>query len=257
MFVNWKYPENYWCGSIRFTSLCSANDLKIKKLYLAKKKYSFKKLFSMTDFIPLFPLKLVVFPREQLNLHIFEPRYKQLIRECNDNGTTFGIPAFIENKVMPFGTEIQLLKIEKIHENGEMDIRTRGKGVFRIDDYYKEVNNKLYSGADITRIKNENNGDLFLAEQILELAKELFQVLGIKKKLPTTPAAFKTFNWGHLVGYNFEQEYEMLCLTAEKDRQTFMLKHLTRLIPVVREMDVLKKRAQLNGHFKNVIPPKT
>ena len=157
---------------------------------------------------------------------------------------------------MPFGTEVQILKIEKIHTNGEMDIRTRGKGVFRMDEYFKEVSNKLYSGADITRIKNEDNGDLFQAEQILEMAVELFKVLKIKKKLPTVPSAFKTFHWGHLMGFSIQQEYEMLCLTAEKDRQFFMLKHLTRLLPVVRKMDILKKRAQLNGHFKNVIPPK-
>ncbi|MEO1628994.1 MAG: LON peptidase substrate-binding domain-containing protein, partial [Bacteroidota bacterium] len=46
---------------------------------------------------PLFPLKLVVYPGEQLNLHIFEPRYKQLIRECEQNKVTFGIPAFIND----------------------------------------------------------------------------------------------------------------------------------------------------------------
>ena len=64
----------------------------------------------MTDFLPLFPLKLVAFPGEELNLHIFEPRYKQLIRECEQNGTTFGIPTFLDNKVLDFGTEIELIK---------------------------------------------------------------------------------------------------------------------------------------------------
>ena len=80
--------------------------------------------------LPQFPLKIVVFPGEQLNLHIFEPRYKQLINECEAEDRTFGIPAFIEKRVMEIGTEVRLEKIVKRHLNGEMDIRTRGVGLF-------------------------------------------------------------------------------------------------------------------------------
>ena len=43
----------------------------------------------MTNFIPIFPLAIVVFPGEKLNLHIFEPRYKQLITECHEQKKTF------------------------------------------------------------------------------------------------------------------------------------------------------------------------
>src|SRR6266576_3115219 len=53
----------------------------------------------MTNFIPIFPLGIVVYPGEDLNLHIFEPRYKQLINECHAGKKPFGIPTVIENKV--------------------------------------------------------------------------------------------------------------------------------------------------------------
>ena len=46
----------------------------------------------MARMLPLFPLQIVVFPGEDLNLHIFEPRYKELIGECKDKGIHFGIP---------------------------------------------------------------------------------------------------------------------------------------------------------------------
>ncbi len=91
----------------------------------------------MTDFLPLFPLQLVVFPGEKLNLHIFEPRYKQLIREVEQNGTTFGIPSYIDGKVMDVGTEIRLISVEKRYEDGQMDIRTEGMGLFRIIELYR------------------------------------------------------------------------------------------------------------------------
>ena len=79
-----------------------------------------------TRFMPMFPLQLVVFPGEHLNLHIFEPRYKQLILECEKEKKTFGVPSFIEGKMMEIGTEMRLIAVEKKYENGEMDVRTEG-----------------------------------------------------------------------------------------------------------------------------------
>ena len=128
----------------------------------------------MTDFLPLFPLKMVVFPNEKLNLHVFEPRYKQLIRECQQNGITFGVPAFIDNKIMDFGTELELEKIEKQHEGGELDIRTKGVGIFKIQEFYQKTPHKLYSGADIERIENDFERDLSLSHSIINLIEELF-----------------------------------------------------------------------------------
>ena len=53
----------------------------------------------MTNFIPIFPLEIVVYPGEKLNLHIFEPKYKQLISECYKNKKPFGIPPVLKNKI--------------------------------------------------------------------------------------------------------------------------------------------------------------
>ncbi|MEL6864448.1 MAG: LON peptidase substrate-binding domain-containing protein [Bacteroidota bacterium] len=209
----------------------------------------------MTDFLPLFPLKLVVFPDEKLNLHIFEPRYKQLIRECEQNGITFGIPAFIDGEVMDTGTEIKLLAIEKRYPNGSLDIKTQGIGTFRIHEFYREAPNKLYAGADIERIEEFSEGDSYLYNQILLLLKELFRILKIDKKIPKNPDDFSTFEVAHHVGLSFEQEYQFLCLNNEVERQEFIADHLQQLIPVVKEMERLRKRVQLNGHFKNIDPP--
>ena len=101
----------------------------------------------MTNFIPIFPLGIVVYPGEELNLHIFEPRYKQLINECHTDGRLFGIPAVIENCLQDFGTLVGIKEISRVHENGEMDIKTMGEKVFRILEVITEVPDKLYSGA--------------------------------------------------------------------------------------------------------------
>ena len=179
-----------------------------------------------------------------------------MIHECEETGQTFGIPAFIDNKVMQIGTEMKLLGIEKRFPDGKLNIRTEGIGIFRMLDFQTKAPGKLYAGSEIERLEYTINFDWGLNEQILELTKDLFQLLNIKKKLPEKATDFISFDLGHQVGFNIEQEYTLLGIKEEQDRQAYMKAHLEKLIPTVREMENLRKRAQMNGHFKNIIPPK-
>jgi ATP-dependent Lon protease len=208
-------------------------------------------------FLPLFPLRLVVFPGEKLNLHIFEPRYRQLIHECRNDGITFGINAYVNDNLMPFGTEMKLLTVEKYYDNGEMDVRTEGLSLYEINTYYKMAKGKLYDGADVSEILiNSEKADISDSKKILDLVREMFILLNINKELPLTAEEVNTFKLGHYVGFSIDQEYELLCKPTEQARQKFMLQHLEHVMPVVREMDHLRQRALLNGHFKNIVPPK-
>ena len=210
----------------------------------------------MTDFLPLFPLQMVVFPGESLNLHIFEPRYKQLIRECDQNLVSFGIPPFLDNKVMPIGTEIELLAIEKVYPDGKMDVKTKGIGIFKMKEYYSKAPNKLYPGADITRLELDDAFDLSLNEDILSSVKKIFELLKINKKAPRSAENFRMYDIAHYIGLNLDQEYDLLNIPTELGRQQFIYKHLEHLIPLVESMESSRQRAQMNGHFKNIIPPK-
>jgi ATP-dependent Lon protease len=210
-----------------------------------------------TRFLPMFPLKIVVFPKERLNLHIFEPRYKQLMLDCQKNNITFGIAAFIDNQLMEIGTELRLVKIDKIHDNGEMDVITEGVNLFKVIDFYSQAIGKMYAAADVIEIPMmETVGNFLKNEQILELTTELFRLLKINKELPREVMDVKTHKLAHYVGFTIEQEYEFLCIGSEEVRQTYMIDHLNRILPVVKEMEFLRERALLNGHFKNIVPPK-
>ncbi len=211
----------------------------------------------MPMLLPLFPLQLVVFPDEQLNLHIFEPRYKQLIQVCEEEGLTFGIPAYIDGKIMQVGTEVKLLKVEKRYPNGEMDVRTQGMGIFRIETFYKNAPGKLYAAAKVERIETgSDKSDYLLAEAILGILQELFEMLNIPKELPKNAADFRIHDWAHHIGLSLEQEYELLKMDKETDRQQFVKKHLESILPKVREVEEIRRKAMMNGHFKNIIPPK-
>ena len=122
----------------------------------------------MTNFIPIFPLDIVVYPGEPLNLHIFEPRYKQLIKDCTQDKKHFGIPSALNKKIEELGTLMEIIEIVKEYENGEMDIKTKGISVFRILEVIKEIPDKLYCGAIVNYPQNTTTqGDSDLANLIL------------------------------------------------------------------------------------------
>lgn len=209
----------------------------------------------MARYLPLFPLSIVVFPGEKLNLHVFEPRYKQLVLECVAQEKTFGIPTFIQNGVGVYGTEMKILGIEKKYPNGEMDIRTTGLKVFRILQFDKMAPGRLYAGGEVEEVAYTDDEDIVTKMKITEQLKVLYESLGINKLLQELPAGYKSFDVGHHLGLTLEQEYALLQLQNESERQEVILQHLQHIMPVVQETERLKDRVRLNGHFKNLLPP--
>jgi Lon protease-like protein len=209
----------------------------------------------MSRYLPLFPLNVVVFPGEKLNLHIFEPRYKQLIYDCQENDSTFGIPTYINNGVGLYGTEIKLLSVEKKYDTGEMDIRTQGLGIFKILEFDRQAPGRLYAGGTVDDVEDVQDEDIVVKIQLREKLQELYTALGISSLYMDLPEDFSSFDVGHHLGLNTEQEYTLLQCNSEALRQEMILQHLNQVLPIVAETEKLKERVRLNGHFKNLTPP--
>ena len=207
----------------------------------------------MTNFIPIFPLNVVVYPGEILNLHIFEPRYKELIKECYSNRKPFGVPAVINGNVAEFGTLVSIQEIVKEYDNGELDIITNGNLVFRILEIIKKIPDKLYSGAIVNYPENTDGyprKDLMLV--VIKAIRELHRILNISKDFGKPDEELNAYDLAHHAGLSIEEEYELLGLFREEQRQEYLKRHLGKVLPVVAEMEVLKERIMLNGHFKNL-----
>jgi len=206
----------------------------------------------MTNFIPIFPLGIVVFPGENLNLHIFEPRYKQLIQECHSQKKQFGIPTVIENRLQDYGSLVEVVEVTKVHDNGEMDIKTKGSRVFRILEVIKEVPDKLYSGAIVNYPETDEEGNRELMRRVMNSIRELHKLLKVDKHFQQGEEEIKAYDVAHHVGFSLEEEYEMLHLLHERQRQEYLKRHLAKVIPLVAEMEQLKEKIKLNGHFRNL-----
>ena len=206
----------------------------------------------MTNFIPLFPLELVSFPGEKLNLHIFEPRYKQLIGDCVAQGKPFGIISVINNKLMEYGTLMQVAEVKKLYEDGRMDISTRATEVFQVLELVKELPDKLYSGAIVTYPQNEFVVNLPALQPVLRQIQQLLLMLESPKAFPKPDNELCSYDVASMTGLSIEEAYDLLQLLREDQRVEYLRRHLQKILPVVKEMELLKSKIKLNGHFREL-----
>ncbi len=206
----------------------------------------------MTNFIPIFPLSIIVFPGENLNLHIFEPRYKQLITECFEQKKPFGIPAVVNKELKDLGTLVEIKEIKKVYEDGKMDITSSGVKVFRMLELIKEVPDKLYSGAIVTYPDDADDGNRLLMQKVVQGIKALHKLIQVSKDFKKPEEELKAFDVAHHMGLNMEEEYELLGLFREAQREEYLKRHLNKVLPLLAEMDNLKEKVKLNGHFRNL-----
>ncbi len=206
----------------------------------------------MTNFIPIFPLGIVVYPGEQLNLHIFEPRYKQLIKESFENKKPFGISSVIDGKISEMGTLLAVMEISKLYEDGKMDIKTEGLKIFRMLEPIHELPDKLYSGAIVHYPVNHLKGKRDLMQAVIEGIRNLHKLLNVVKDFKRSDEELWSYDVAHHAGLSLHEEYELLEFLYELQRQEYLKRHLTKVLPVLAEMESLKKKIKLNGHFKNL-----
>jgi len=84
--------------------------------------------------IPLFPLGLVLLPHMDLPLHIFEERYKIMIRTCLESGQAFGVVFFDGSAIHKIGCTAEIQSVIRRYEDGRMDILTSGERRFIIKE---------------------------------------------------------------------------------------------------------------------------
>jgi len=203
----------------------------------------------MESYLRLFPLNLVAFPGEELNLHIFEDRYKQLIEECLTQQIPFGIPSYVHAK-LEFGSEVKITQLVGKYEDGRLDISTEATRVFKVKSFENPVKGKLYAGGEVEFQDNIYDIDFSSQLEMIELLKEFYVTLNLEDEIRITDDV-TSFPIAHKIGLSLEEEYELLKLSLESERQTFIIGHLKKAIPLLHEIERTKQLIQMNGHFKH------
>lgn len=206
----------------------------------------------MEGYLPLFPLNIVVFPGEDVNLHIFESRYKQLIHDCVEKNQSFGIPIYLEQR-MEYGTEVEIEKVAKKYDDGTMDITTNGIHVFKLASFENPMNNKMYAGGQVEFLDIDYDDDYSTRMKMIQLTRELLETIHMVEEVEIDEE-ITSFDIGHKIGLSQKQEYELIRIPQENKRQEYIINHLQKTIPVVQEVEKTKDKIKMNGHFRHFDP---
>lgn len=124
--------------------------------------------------IPMFPLSLLPLPGELVPLHIFEPRYRQLLQDAETEDLSFGIFFTHTVNAAKIGSLMKLESVIKRYPTGESDIIVKCHDIFTMDRLYRTFKSKMYPGGDVslTNVDENEMGGGKLTELFLEyLAK--------------------------------------------------------------------------------------
>ena len=106
--------------------------------------------------IGLFPLRLFMLPGDQTTLHIFEPRYLQLIMDCINSQKDFGIPYQTKTSLSEYGSMVNVVQILKKYDNGELDVLVECTSNFKILHFEGQAENKLYPAGSVSILDELN-----------------------------------------------------------------------------------------------------
>ncbi|MCW5981771.1 MAG: LON peptidase substrate-binding domain-containing protein [Bryobacteraceae bacterium] len=195
------------------------------------------------EMLPLFPLGVVLFPRTQIPLHIFEDRYKEMIGEALRNKTEFGVVLAADRGIVGTGCTAVVEKVTQAYPDGRMDIVVMGVRRFEIRDLDTE---KAYLRGSVDFFNDEETDEPGedLRERALQGYGELKEVLGPEPAPdPKLEDPQLSFQLAQLVP-DLEFRQKMLGLRSESER----LRQLVEFLPAHLEQ---QRHA---GHVRAVAP---
>jgi len=186
----------------------------------------------MSSLLPLFPLELVLFPGVPLPLHIFEPRYKEMIAECLELKKPFGIVRASEEGVADIGCTAEILQVTKKYDDGRMDILTRGVDRFEV----LEVNeDRSFLQAEITLIPDEPGRPVQqMVEQAVRLHAEIAKLAGTEVSGPEEGASNLSFLLAGSLPLDLDFKQKLLVTSSEAERLEAVVGYLEAVLPGLR-----------------------
>jgi len=198
----------------------------------------------------LFPLGLVLFPTERIPLHIFEPRYRELVNECIAEDGEFGIVLEADSGIHEVGTRARVTRVLEVFDDGRMNVIVEGRERFRIALL---TSGRSFQTADVDPIEDEDDPP---AEQdvqrVLTLYRELVRRTESMAEEPDPEAADFSFDLGARIDFGDELKQELLELRSPRERVERMVDLLEAAVEAVRAEQLVKDRAQGNGKVSSL-----
>jgi ATP-dependent Lon protease len=201
--------------------------------------------------IPLFPLNVVLLPGASLPLHIFEPRYKQMVNDCLEEKSEFGMLLSLTKGVVRVGCTAEIVEVAKRYSDGRMDILTVGRAPFRVVELFQE--NPLLEGQVDYLEDRETAANSRIQRELIELYEVCHTLVyeDCPKNLEDELSVELSYLIASTLPLDLLWKQQILELRSESDRRERLVCYLREWAPHLQNNKVMRQRAGGNGQGLN------
>jgi Lon protease-like protein len=186
----------------------------------------------VSSLLPIFPLDLVLLPGVPLPLHIFEPRYKEMIAECLEQKKPFGVVRASSDGVAEIGCTAEIVSVTKKYDDGRMDILTRGVERFEVIELNQD---RSFLQATISVVEDERQKPAAdIVSQAVRLYGEIAKLAGTESSGPDEQADNLSFLLAGSLPLDLDFKQSLLSTLSEAKRLEAVVAYLEAVLPGVR-----------------------
>jgi Lon protease-like protein len=199
----------------------------------------------LPSLIPLFPLDVVLFPGTPLPLHIFEPRYKEMIGECLTRQRPFGVVRALEQGLAEVGCTAEIITVVKEYADGRLDIVTEGRKRFELLGVNQE---RSFLQAEILMIDDEPGAPPQQdTARAIQLHSELLAIAGAAQDLSAADPSVLSFYLAGSLPLDLDFKQKLLSLRSEPERLSLLIAYFETIIPNLQRAARARQTSGGNG----------
>ena len=196
--------------------------------------------------LPLFPLDVVLFPDTPLPLHVFEPRYKEMIGECLERKLLFGVVRAKENALAEIGCTAEIVAVTKKYEDGKLDIVTEGRRRFQIRNVNHE---RSFLQGEVVYFEDEPGPKKSTdVERAVKLHAQIMELLAGEAGPPDPEDPQLSFHLAGPLPLDLDFKQTLLGLRSESERVIGLIEYYEAILPNLRRAVKARQKAGGNGH---------
>ena len=200
----------------------------------------------MGSLLALFPLDVVLFPGIPLPLHIFEPRYKEMIGECLDQKSLFGVIRAQESTLADVGCTAEILAVTKTYDDGRMDIVAQGRERFELLEVNQE---RTFLRGEILYVADEPEKPTDEERaRAIELHRQILALANAQQDLPEGDDPPLSYHLAGSLPLDLDFKQKLLGLRSEARRIQTVIEYFEGILPTLRRAVQIRQKAGGNGH---------
>ena len=198
--------------------------------------------------IGLFPLNLVLLPGERVPLHIFEPRYKELIGECLDDDSPFGLVLANDEGMRKIGTQAAIVEVLERFSDGRMNIVVEGGDRFEVLDVTEDG---PFATAEVNVIPDSSDDpSREEVDRCVSAYERIVEAAGAELDDLNTESGSVAYQIAARVDLGLDVKQDLLERVSERERVAHLAPLLEQAAEAVRRNRIIHERASQNGRVE-------